>query len=122
MRSRITPGAIAAHPCNYGVHLGHPSFTRISARTPLTSGTFSSPRTIDDSRVDVVITKTLESVPAGATHWSTRTMAREMDIFQTAVSRIWRAFGLQPHREETFKLSSDPLFSPEIHILLPCRR
>src|SRR6516162_5823537 len=54
-----------------------------------------APRTIDDSRVDAVIAKTLESVPAGATHWSTRTMAREAGVSQTAVSRIWRAFGLR---------------------------
>ena len=69
-----------------------------------------APRTIDDARVDAVIAKTLESVPDGATHWSTRTMAREAGLTQTAVSRIWRAFGLQPHRQETFKLSTDPMF------------
>jgi transposase len=73
-----------------------------------------APRTIEDSHVDAVIAKTLESVPAGATHWSTRTMAREMSLSQTAVSRIWRAFGLQPHRQETFKLSSDPLFVDKV--------
>jgi transposase len=73
-----------------------------------------APRSIDDARVDAVIAKTLESVPAGATHWSTRTMAREMAVSQTAVSRIWRAFGLQPHRQETFKLSSDPLFVEKV--------
>ena len=73
-----------------------------------------APRTIDDARVDAVIAKTLEAVPAGATHWSTRSMARAMDVSQTAVSRIWRAFGLQPHRQETFKLSSDPLFVEKV--------
>ncbi len=73
-----------------------------------------APRTIDDSRVDAVIARTLESVPAGATHWSTRSMAREAGLSQTAVSRIWRAFGLQPHRQETFKLSSDPLFVEKV--------
>jgi transposase len=73
-----------------------------------------APRSIDDARVDAVIAKTLESVPAGATHWSTRAMAREMDVSQTAVARIWRAFGLQPHRQETFKLSSDPLFVEKV--------
>ncbi|KWN04818.1 DDE endonuclease [Burkholderia territorii] len=72
-----------------------------------------APRTIDDT-CDAVIAKTLESVPTGATHWSTRTMAREMELSQTAVSRIWRAFGLQPHRQETFKLSSDPLFVDKV--------
>src|SRR5678816_2430179 len=73
-----------------------------------------APRTIDDTCVDAVIAKTLESVPAGATHWSTRSMAREAGLSQTAVSRIWRAFGLQPHRQETFKLSSDPLFVEKV--------
>lgn len=73
-----------------------------------------APRTIDDARVDAVIAKTLESVPDGATHWSTRTMAREAGVTQTAVSRIWRAFGLQPHRQETFKLSTDPMFVDKV--------
>jgi transposase len=73
-----------------------------------------APRTIADAQVDAVIARTLESVPANATHWSTRTMAREMALSQTAVSRIWRAFGLQPHRQETFKLSSDPLFVDKV--------
>lgn len=73
-----------------------------------------APRTIDDARVDAVIAKTLETVPKNATHWSTRGMAREMGLSQTAVSRIWRAFGLQPHRQETFKLSTDPLFVDKV--------
>jgi transposase len=73
-----------------------------------------TPRTIDDVRVDAVIARTLESVPAGATHWSTRTMASAADMSQTAVSRIWRAFGLQPHRQETFKLSTDPMFVEKV--------
>ncbi len=73
-----------------------------------------APRTIDDARVDALIAKTLESVPVGATHWSTRTMAREMKLSQTAVTRIWRAFGLQPHRQETFKLSTDPMFVDKV--------
>ena len=73
-----------------------------------------APRTIDDARVDAVIAKTLETVPRNATHWSTRSMAREIGLSQTAVSRIWRAFGLQPHRQETFKLSTDPLFVDKV--------
>jgi len=73
-----------------------------------------APRTIDDARVDAVIAKTLESVPRGATHWRTRTMASATGLSQTAVSRIWRAFGLQPHRQETFKLSSDPMFVEKV--------
>lgn len=73
-----------------------------------------TPRTIDDTRVDAVIARTLESVPARASHWSTRSMALEMKLSQTAVTRIWHAFGLQPHRQETFKLSSDPLFVDKV--------
>ena len=73
-----------------------------------------APRSIDDARVDAVIAKTLEALPAHATHWSTRDMAREMAMSQTAVARIWRAFGLQPHRQETFKLSTDPLFVEKV--------
>src|ERR1700694_4273147 len=69
-----------------------------------------APRTIDDARVDAVIAKTLEEQPANATHWSTRAMASEAKLSQTAVSRIWRAFGLEPHRQETFNPSTDPLF------------
>ena len=73
------------------------------------------PRTITDEQVDAVITKTLESTPREATHWSTRSMAREVGLSQTAVSRIWRAFGLQPHRQDSFKLSKDPLFVDKVH-------
>ena len=73
------------------------------------------PRTITDEQVDAVITKTLEGTPRDATHWSTRLMAREVGLTQTAVSRIWRAFGLQPHRQDTFKLSKDPLFVEKVH-------
>jgi transposase len=73
------------------------------------------PRTITDEQVDAVITTTLESTPRDATHWSTRSMAREVGLTQTAVSRIWRAFGLQPHRQDSFKLSKDPLFVDKVH-------
>jgi transposase len=73
------------------------------------------PRTISDERVEEVIVTTLESVPPdGGTHWSTRQMATATGLNQTAVSRIWRAFGLQPHRVEHFKLSKDPLFVEKV--------
>jgi transposase len=72
------------------------------------------PRTISDAKVEEVIVRTLESTPSNATHWSTRSMAREVGLSQTAVSRIWRAFGLQPHRAETWKLSRDPLFVDKV--------
>lgn len=75
-----------------------------------------APRTISDGDVERVIRKTLEERPADgeATHWSTRAMARAADVTQTAVVRIWHAYGLQPHREETFKLSTDPLFIDKV--------
>src|SRR6516165_8685426 len=73
-----------------------------------------APRTITDEQVDRVVARTLESKPKAATHWSTRSLAKEMGMSQTAVSRIWRAFGLKPHRTETFKLSTDPLFVDKV--------
>src|SRR5512138_3571090 len=73
-----------------------------------------APRTINDAQVEAVIARTLESVPARATHWSTRAMARETAVSATSVGRIWRAFGLQPHRQETFKLSTDPQFVEKV--------
>lgn len=72
------------------------------------------PREIMDEDVERVITETLESTPRDATHWSTRSMAKRVGMSQTAISRIWRAFGLQPHRSETFKLSTDPLFIEKV--------
>ena len=73
------------------------------------------PRKISDERVEEVIVKTLETAPPdGGTHWSTRQMAAAVGLNQTAVSRIWRAFGLQPHRVEHFKLSKDPLFVEKV--------
>ena len=68
----------------------------------------------DGDAIEAVITKTLESAPKNATHWSTRSMAAEVGLTQTAVSRIWRAFGLQPHRQQTWKLSKDPLFIDKV--------
>lgn len=72
------------------------------------------PRTISDEAVAEVVTLTLETKPPNATHWSTRNMARRVGLSQSAISRIWRAFNLQPHRESTFKLSTDPLFVDKV--------
>ncbi len=73
------------------------------------------PRKISDDQVEEVIVKTLETAPPdGGTHWSTRQMAAAVGLNQTAVSRIWRAFSLQPHRYEHFKLSKDPLFVEKV--------
>ncbi len=72
------------------------------------------PRTISDAHVEAVITKTLECTPKDATHWSTRSMAREVGLTQSAVHRIWKAFGLAPHRQDTWKLSKDPQFIAKV--------
>jgi transposase len=73
-----------------------------------------APRKITDGQVERAVITTLEATPADATHWSTRSLARAMGLSQTAVCRIWRAFGLKPHRVETFKLSKDPLFVEKV--------
>ena len=72
------------------------------------------PRTLTDEQVAAVIERTLETTPADATHWSLRSMARESGLSHTTVRRIWAAFSVQPHRSETFKLSSDPLFVDKV--------
>ena len=73
-----------------------------------------APRSIGDDEIASTIRKTLETRPNGGTHWSLRTMAKEIGHAPSTVHRIWRAFGLQPHRVETFKLSSDPLFVEKV--------
>jgi len=73
------------------------------------------PRTVGDERVEDVIVRTLETAPPdGGTHWSTRQMATASGLSQSTVSRVWRAFGLQPHRVEHWKLSKDPLFVEKV--------
>ncbi len=72
------------------------------------------PRSIGDDDIERVIVKTLEEQPSSATHWSTRSMARATGMSQTAISRIWRAFGLKPHHTEAFKLSPDPQFIDKV--------
>jgi transposase len=73
-----------------------------------------TPRTLGDARVERLIATTLNELPRDATHWSTRSLARKLKLSQSTVSRVWRAFGLQPHRTETFKLSTDPLFIDKV--------
>jgi len=73
-----------------------------------------APRSITDAQVEEVVTKTLESMPVNSTHWSTRLMAQKAGLSQTAIVRIWRAFGLQPHRVENFKFSKDPQFVEKV--------
>jgi transposase len=73
-----------------------------------------APRTIGDDRVAEIVEKTLRSVPGGKTHWSTRSMAKEAAISPDSVSRIWRAFGLKPHRAESFQISNDPYYVEKV--------
>ena len=73
-----------------------------------------APRKVSDADVERALTMTLESTPKDATHWSTRSLAKEAGLSRSTVGRIWRAFALQPHRSETFKLSKDPLFIDKV--------
>jgi transposase len=73
-----------------------------------------APRQVTDAQVEEVVVRTLESTPKGATHWSTREMAKATGLSAMTISRIWRAFGLQPHRSETFKLSPDPFLIEKV--------
>ncbi len=73
-----------------------------------------TPRKVSDAEVERVLTMTLESTPKDATHWSTRSLAAASGLSRSTVGRIWRAFALQPHRSETFKLSKDPLFIDKV--------
>ena len=73
-----------------------------------------APRKVSDAQVEQVVIQTLESTPRGQTHWSTRGLAKASGLSRMTVSRIWRAFGLQPHRSDTFKLSPDPLLIEKV--------
>ena len=73
-----------------------------------------APRTIGDEQIEAVIVRTLEETPRGATHWSLRGMAKASGMSRSTVNRIWRAFGLQPHRSKAFKLSKDPLLIDKV--------
>jgi transposase len=73
-----------------------------------------APRAISDAQVEEVITRTLETQPETATHWSTRGLAKTVGLSQASIGRIWRTFGLKPHRQDTFKLSKDPFFVEKV--------
>jgi len=72
------------------------------------------PRVVGDEQIKALITQTLESAPRDATHWSTRSMAEHLGLSQSMVSRVWRAFGLAPHKQDSWKLSKDPLFVEKV--------
>ena len=91
--------------------------TRFAARG--LDGLVDEPRpgaapTITDAQIEAVVTTTLETTPSNATHWSTRGLAAQLGMSQSAIVRIWHAFGLRPHKSETFKLSKDPLFVAKV--------
>jgi hypothetical protein len=69
---------------------------------------------VGDDRIEALIVATLETTPADATHWSTRSMADHLGLSQSMVSRVWRAFGLAPHKQDSWKLSKDPLFVAKV--------
>src|SRR2546428_3367312 len=73
-----------------------------------------APRKITDAQIEQIVVRTLESTPRAQTHWSTRGLARATGLSRMTISRIWRAFGLQPHRTDTFKLSPDPLLIEKV--------
>lgn len=77
-----------------------------------------APRQIGDAVVERVVTLTLESQPKDATHWSTRSLARTTGLSRSSIARIWRAFGLRPHRSESFKLSTDPLLIEKVRDII----
>jgi len=72
------------------------------------------PRAVGDAQIEALITATLETAPPDATHWSTRSMAKHLGMTQSTVSRVWRAFGLAPHKQDSWKLSKDPLFVQKV--------
>jgi len=104
-RLRVTPGTVCKWRARFVVD-------RVDGLTDEPRP--GAPRTITDEQVEQVIVRTLETTPRGATHWSTRTMAKAVGLSRPTISRIWRAFGLQPHRSDTFKLSPDPLLIEKV--------
>jgi transposase len=73
-----------------------------------------APRRVSDEQIEAIIRQTLESKPKAATHWSTREMAKRCGFSRQTVSRIWRTFGLAPHRSENFTLSTNPYFIDKV--------
>jgi len=72
------------------------------------------PRSIDDEKIQLLIDKTLKSKPKGSTHWTVRSVAKETKLSKSTVQRVWSAFGIQPHRQKHFKLSTDPFFVEKV--------
>ena len=94
--------------------MARPIYRRPPSRRLARRATARRPAQVTDAHVERVLTATLESTPRDATHWSTRSLAQHCEMSQTAIARIWKAFALQPHRVDTFKLSKDPLFIDKV--------
>ena len=104
-RSRVTPGTVSKWRSR---------FLRDRVVGLYDEPRPGAPRKISDDEIEKVVIRTLESKPRGASQWSTRSMAKDTGLSHSTISRVWRAFGLQPHRSETFKLSPDPLLVEKV--------
>ena len=107
-------GSNTAVAARLGVSRGTVTVWRARFLARRLDGLGDEPRTSTDAQVEDVVVRTLEEVPEGSTHWSKRELARRVGISPTSVHRIWRSFGLQPHRTEHFKISPDPLLIDKI--------
>jgi transposase len=112
----VTNQAVAgeAGVCAHTVGKGRERFARDRIDGLRDEPRCGAPRRIGDDRIAALLVRTLETLPEDATHWSTRGMAAACGLSRATVHRVWRAFGLQPHRVETFKLSSDPAFVEKV--------
>ena len=124
MRSRIVLAAAeglgnTAIAARFGINVATARKWRARFLTDRLEGVLDEPRTgrprtVTDDQIEAVITRTLETTPRDATHWSTRSLAAELGMSQSAISRTWRAFGLAPHRQDSWKLSKDPQFIDKV--------
>lgn len=96
------------HTSNFTVGMWRKRFLKGGVDALFDEPRSGAPRRIGDDQIEALITRTLETTPEEATHWSTRLMSKKLGLSQSTVSRVWRAFGLKPHRSETFVLSKDP--------------
>jgi transposase len=114
--------------CEHTVSYWRRQFSRLGLEGLSEMPRAGAPRRISDEQVEKVLPTTLEETPQAATHWSTRSLAARVGLSRQAGHRIWRAFGLQPHRQEVFTLSKDPYFIDKVrdvvglYMGIPCDR